>query len=130
MRLVGSGSVDIELAQVLPAAGADVNALPGSNYGATALQLSSIKGYIGITMMFLEAGAEVNAKGAVVHGRMALEGAAEHGRIDTVKLLLDAGVTLSGSRDGQYMKSLELASQNGYTAVKELIENCYRSKGH
>lgn len=90
--------------------------------GATALQVSAIKGYVGIAIMFLDTGAEVNAQAVVQHRRTALEGAAEHGRLDMVQLLLNAGVRLSGFGDAQYRKALELALKNGHHAVKRLIE--------
>jgi ankyrin repeat protein len=95
--------------------------------GVTALQVSAIKGYMGIAIMLLNAGAEVDAQAAILHGRTALEWAAEHGRIDMVQLLLNAGVRISGSRDVQYRRALELVAKNGHNTVKQLIEIRYES---
>ena len=54
----------------------------------------------------------------------------EHGRIDMVQLLLNAGVKLSGSGDAQYRTALEVASENGHNAIKQLIENHCESGGN
>ncbi|OCK74011.1 ankyrin, partial [Lepidopterella palustris CBS 459.81] len=118
---------NIELVQILLAAGADVNA-PAANYaGATSLQAAAIRGYVGIATILLDAGANTNGHAASEQGRTALEGAAEHGRIDMVQLLLNAGAELHGNGERQYRNALELASENGHNAVRRLIEAYYES---
>jgi hypothetical protein len=107
--------------------GADVNT---SVARTTALQVSAIKGYVGIAKMLLDAGADVNAPAALEYGRTALEGAAEHGRIDMVQLLLNAGARLCGPGDAQYRKAMDLAKENGHQTVRQLIKNHYESGGN
>jgi hypothetical protein len=45
--------------------------------GASALQLSATKGYLGIARRLLELGAKVDARKAELHSHIALEGAIE-----------------------------------------------------
>ncbi|TEA18189.1 Protein fem-1-like protein C [Colletotrichum sidae] len=71
--------------------GANVNQAAANYHGATALQVSAIKGYLGIAEVLIDRGAHVDAKRAAVGGRTALEGAAEHGRIDIIQYLLSMG---------------------------------------
>ncbi|KAF1828157.1 ankyrin, partial [Decorospora gaudefroyi] len=120
-------SGNIELVQVLLHAGAYVNAPAAKCAGATSLQVAALFGHVRVATILLNAGADANAHGALINGRTALEGAAEHGRIDMVQLLLNAGVDLWGNGNVQYERALQLASTNGHTAVKRLVEAHYKS---
>jgi ankyrin repeat protein len=62
--------------------GARIDSPPATDGGATALQIASLKGYIGIARRLLDLGADVNEDPAEYNERTALQGAAEHGRID------------------------------------------------
>lgn len=123
---VEEGKMDI--VQALLKHGADVNAPPHYRYGATALQFAAIGGYVGIALLLLENGAEVNAPSAKVGGRTALEGAAEHGRIDMLQFLLNARAHVTGPGGEQYERARELASENGHTAARRLLESSYYAK--
>ncbi|KAH8782231.1 ankyrin repeat-containing domain protein [Hyaloscypha sp. PMI_1271] len=113
-----------ETVELLLELGAEVNAPPAKNFGATALQFAAIKGLLGIAHLLLEYGADVNAPPAEVGGRTALEGAAEHGRIDMVQLLLNAGSNIfQEGEEAQYESAIRRASQNGHHAVRRLLES-------
>lgn len=120
-------SGNLELVQVLLDAGADVNASAAKHAGATSLQAAALSGRVRVATTLLNAGADANAGGALENGRTALEGAAEHGRIDMVQLLLNAGVDLWRDGKVQYERTLQLASRNGHTVVKKLVEAHYKS---
>lgn len=111
-----------EIAELLLAHGANVNAPPFSNSGATALQFAAIGGYLGIAFLLLGYQVDVNAAGAPINGRTALEGAAEHGRIDMIKMLLNAGADVHGEGQIQYQRALEFASNNGHHAARQMLE--------
>jgi ankyrin repeat protein len=85
MRTVETG--DIEGAQRLIDAGADVNAR--SNSGVTALMTAAGMGHLDVTRLLLEKGADVNAK--TPGNYTALMNAALTGQGEIVKVLLDAG---------------------------------------
>ena len=89
------GSLD--LVKRLLNAGADVNAPPAEDSGATALQVAAMYGFIGIACLLLGKGAEVNAPTAKMEGKTTLESAAEHGRIDMLRLLLNRGAKVKES---------------------------------
>jgi ankyrin repeat protein len=113
-----------EIVELLLEHGAEVNAPPAKEFGATALQFAAIKGLLGIAHLLLEYGADVNAPPAEVGGRTALEGAAEHGRIDMVQLLLNAGANIfQEGEEAQYESAIKRASQNGHHAVRRLLES-------
>jgi ankyrin repeat protein len=113
-----------EIVELLLELGAEVNAPPAKNFGATAVQFAAIKGLLGIAHLLLEYGADVNAPPAEVGGRTALEGAAEHGRIDMVQLLLNAGANIfQEGEEAQYESAIRRASQNGHHAVRRLLES-------
>ncbi len=114
----------LELVEVLLEYGADVNAPPAREFGATALQFAAIGGYAGIAHLLLEKGADVNAEPAEIEGRTALEGAAEHGRIDMVQLLRNAGADISESGgQGQYERALRRAWDNGHHATAKRLQS-------
>ncbi|KAL2821660.1 ankyrin repeat-containing domain protein [Aspergillus granulosus] len=114
---------DQELIDLLLAAGADVNAAPSPDGGATALQLAAIKGYLPIAQRLLEAGAQVDAWRARVAGRTALEGAAEHGRLDMVQFLLENGARTFDDGACQYHRAMGFARKNGHRTVLRLLED-------
>ncbi|KAK7957788.1 hypothetical protein PG988_012636 [Apiospora saccharicola] len=102
---------------------ADVNEPPARYAGATALQLSAIRGSIGITKKLIDRGADLNAARAPYRGRTALEGAAEHGRLDTVVLLLELGCSIDGEGRDQYIRAVKLARDNDHVAVASLLQD-------
>ncbi|KAH9211437.1 hypothetical protein DL95DRAFT_511072 [Leptodontidium sp. 2 PMI_412] len=104
-------------------AGADVNAPPAYQGGATAIQIAAIQGYLGIARKLLEVGANVNAARASFHGRTALEGAAENGRIDMLHLLLGGGTLIEGRGRRQYIRAVKLAETNGHNAAAKLLKS-------
>ncbi|KAE9373917.1 ankyrin, partial [Stipitochalara longipes BDJ] len=111
-----------EIVELLLEEGADVNAPPAREFGATALQFAAIKGLLGIACVLLQYDADVNAPAAEVDGRTALEGAAEYGRIDMVQLLLNSGANVFQDGQEQYENAMRRASENGHHAVKRLLE--------
>jgi ankyrin repeat protein len=112
-----------EIVELLLEYGADVNAPPTKEFGATALQFAAIKGLLGIAYLLLQYGADVNAPAAEVGGRTALEGAAEHGRVDTVQLLLNSRANIFEDGQEQYENAVRRASENGHHAVRRLLES-------
>ncbi|KAK3374163.1 ankyrin repeat-containing domain protein [Lasiosphaeria ovina] len=103
--------------------GADVNAPPARDSGATALQVASKMGFMGIAKLLLDHGADVNAFRARKHGRTALEGAAEHGRLDMIALLLQHGERTTGSGRRQYIRSIKLAEKMGHFVAADFLIN-------
>ncbi|KAM5353033.1 hypothetical protein ACJZ2D_017081 [Fusarium nematophilum] len=114
---------NLDTVDCLLKAGADVNAPPAFVGGGTALQLAVIKGHLGLAKQLLDLGARVNAPQAPRFGRTALEGAAEHGRLDMLELLLQHGAPTTGSERCQYIRSVKLATREGYHAAAELLRS-------
>lgn len=112
---------DLDMVGCLIQAGADVNAQPAMDCGATALQLASIKGFLGLAKQLLDWGANVNAPKAISYGRTALEGAAEHGRLDMLQLLLCHGALTTGTGLHQYIRSVQLATEEEHHEAAELL---------
>ncbi|CRL18578.1 Ankyrin repeat-containing domain [Penicillium camemberti] len=102
---------------------ARIDGPPATDGGATALQIASLKGYIGITRRLLDLGADVNEAPAKFNGRTALQGAAEHGRIDTLQMLLNEGALIVGEGEPQYRRAVELAERNGHQAAARLLRS-------
>ncbi|KAI9367451.1 hypothetical protein BJX61DRAFT_551441 [Aspergillus egyptiacus] len=113
---------NMELVNLLLRHGADINAGPARDGGATALQIAAIQGYLGIARRLIDLGGLVNAPPARVNGRTALEGAAEHGRIDMLQMLLNNGASVTDD-DGQrqYRRAIEFAERNGHHAAARLL---------
>jgi ankyrin repeat protein len=109
--------------RVLLSHGAEIDAPPARQKGATALQFAAMKGDVGIAELLLERGADVNAPAAKVDGRTALEGAAEYGRIDMVKLLLNAGALINGPGESQYARALQFAKKNSHVHTRKMLED-------
>ncbi|KAF4903676.1 2-5A-dependent ribonuclease [Colletotrichum fructicola] len=103
-------------------AGADVNAPAARSGGATALQLATIRGYLGLAKMLIDLGADINAPGARKHGRTALEAAAEHGRIDTIQYLLSQGVHTNGKGQVSYLRAIRYAELRGHLVSARLLK--------
>jgi hypothetical protein len=120
---IACGEGEKEIAELLLQSGADANAPPAKESGATALQFAAIKGSLGIAVLLLRYGAHVNAPAAEVDGRTALEGAAEHGRIDMVQMLLNAGASVIADGQTQYENAVKRASENGHYVVRKLLES-------
>ncbi|KAJ6124029.1 hypothetical protein N7471_011346 [Penicillium samsonianum] len=103
--------------------GAKIDSPPATDGGATALQIASIKGYIGIARRLLDLGADVNEAPAKYNGRTALQGAAEHGRIDMLQMLLDEGALIVGEGEPQYRRAVDLAERNGKYAAARMLRS-------
>ncbi|KAM4063688.1 ankyrin repeats (many copies) domain-containing protein [Hirsutella rhossiliensis] len=104
-------------------AGAKVDEPPYHIYGATALQLAAIKGYLGIARHLTDLGADINARGAEIHGRTALESAAEHGRLEMVQLLLCRGAETTGAWRHQHIRSIAFAKIGENLVVESLLRD-------
>lgn len=118
---------NMEIFNVLLDHGADINAPPAFDGGATALQIAAIHGYVGIAQRLLDLGADVNQGPAPKNGRTALMGAAEHGRIDMLHLLFDRGALVVGEGKCYYYEALELAESNGHYAAANLLASLQAS---
>ncbi|KAI0416361.1 ankyrin repeat-containing domain protein [Xylaria grammica] len=116
--------INLEMIEALLEAGAEVNAPPAPHGGATALQLASIKGHVGLAQRLLKVGADVDAPGAEAFGITALEGAAQNGRIDMLTLLLSHGACLTGPGRRQYVRSIIFTNDHVlyHTARKLLLD--------
>ncbi|KAM0429233.1 hypothetical protein ACHAPT_006447 [Fusarium lateritium] len=101
--------------------GADVNAPPTFDSGATALQVAAMQGHLGLARHLLDCGARVNARGATEFGRTALEVAAEQGRLDMLGLLIHRGALTTGNGRRQFVRAVKLATKEGYCAAAELL---------
>ncbi|OKO97518.1 hypothetical protein PENSUB_10312 [Penicillium subrubescens] len=93
---------------------------------ATALQIASLRGYIGIVQL-LDLGADVNEGPAKRNGRTALQGAAEYGRIDMLHMLLDKGPLVVGDAKRSYHKAVDLAERNGHMAAAKILRHFRRT---
>ena len=100
--------------------GANVNAAPTHDCGATTLQYAVIYGHFGIADLLVKKDADVNAAPAKIDCRTALEGAAEHNRIDMIRFLINAGADLSEAH-GQYERALDRALKNGHMVARRLL---------
>jgi ankyrin repeat protein len=93
--------------------GADVNAHPGRDAGATALQYAAIQGRIQVVLMLLRAGANIIAPPALKRGRTAFEVAAENGRLDTLQLLQNAASGQGILEEMNIGNAIEAAKRTG-----------------
>ncbi|KAH8883778.1 ankyrin [Thozetella sp. PMI_491] len=115
---------DLDIADCLLKAGADVNGAPARYHGGTALQLAAAQAHIGLAKHLIESGADVNAPPSKYRGRTALEAAAEHGRLDMVDLLLSHGVLTTGKGQHHYIRSVQLALSEGHNTVAHILKKC------
>jgi hypothetical protein len=90
----------MDIIEYLLEQGAQPNEAPATHAGGTALQLTAIKGQLGVAGKLLALNADVNAEPAKFDGRTAFEGATEHRRIDIMLVLFQHGVDLL--RDNHY----------------------------
>lgn len=112
----------MDLINMLLENGAKVDGLPATDGGATALQIASLKEYIGIARRLIDIGAKVNEAPAKFNGRTALQGAAEYGRIDMLQMLFNEGVSVVGDYERQYQRAVELTEQNGHYVAARLLK--------
>ena len=120
----------MEIVELLVRNGAEVNAPAARRSGATALQLAAIGGYIPIACALLNLKADIDAPSSKADGRTALEGAAEHGRLDMVKILLNAGAGSKGKDHTKFTRAIELAKDNGFSYICDLLEAHLRPEEH
>ncbi|KAG4253239.1 hypothetical protein FPRO03_07199 [Fusarium proliferatum] len=113
---------NLELVNCLLHDGANVNAPPADNSGATALQLAAIEGHLDIARELLNHGALVNARGAQSHGRTSLEGAAEYGRVNMLELLIYHGALITGHGRDQFVRAVRLATKGSFYVAADLLK--------
>lgn len=112
---------NMEVVTLLVNAGANINAPPAMDSGATALQIASIKGSIPMMEYLMSQGADPYAAGATYDGRTALEGAAEHGRKDAVELLLALSESTAWQDREQLVKAVFYAEWNAQHVVAGIL---------
>jgi ankyrin repeat protein len=105
--------------------GADPNMDAAKFYGATALQLAAIKGFVGVAEMLLEKNANLFAPAAIHGGRMPFEGAAEHGRLDMMTFLVGKGVLDVEGGARQVQRAMDLAEKYGNVEAKNHAATIY-----
>lgn len=97
---------------------ADINAVPATYAGRTALQAASGAGYIDMVGLLLNDGAEVNAPPAYSCGRTALQAAAEAGHTDIVELLLKWGGNVNAKpAEDSGKTALQAAAGGGHERI-------------
>lgn len=109
---------DLELARLLLAAGADVEAK--GRYGMTPLHRAAYNGLTEAVRLLSAAGADVNAVDR--RGHTPLYYAAEKGDTDAVRLLLEAGGSIQAALDKGWNKLHFAASAGLADKVRELLE--------
>ncbi|TDZ67335.1 B-cell lymphoma 3 protein [Colletotrichum trifolii] len=92
---------DLPMIDLLLEEGANVNQAAANYHGATALQLSAIKGYLGIAEVLIDRGAHVDAKRAAY--------------------LLSMGVSTSGSGRLQYLRAIKFAELEGHMVAANML---------
>jgi len=118
------GSGDIDVAELLIASGADVNAKPakGGMYGRTPLHFAAIYGHRDIASLLISKGADIHAvcPWGSDHGQTALHLAARTGQVEVVEYLLAEGLDVN-VRDSKGQTALDLAKKQNHTEVIELL---------
>ncbi|KAH8711934.1 ankyrin repeat-containing domain protein [Phaeosphaeriaceae sp. PMI808] len=109
-----------QLVRELIGLGANVNADPQKNRGATALQFAAINGDFEILDMLLDAGANINAAPGDRDGRTAIEGAAEWGHLDMIKYLLDKGADIQNPQN--YRRTVYRAWTKGHQTQARVVQ--------
>jgi ankyrin repeat protein len=110
---------DLELADILVAAGANVKA--ANRDGATPLSLASINGNAPMIEKLLKAGADPNEKGP--KGELPLLFAARNGNVDAIRVLLDNKADINAKETLRGTTALMWAAEQGHpAAVKYLIQ--------
>ncbi|KAF4956268.1 hypothetical protein FSARC_11624 [Fusarium sarcochroum] len=114
---------DLDMVGYLLDKGANINAPPAFQNGATALQCAARNGHLGLANQLLHLGARVNARGARHSGSSALEGAAGHGRLDMIELLLYHGAATTGFGRKQLVTAVGRAKRNTFHAAAEWLQS-------
>ncbi|RDW66551.1 hypothetical protein BP6252_10186 [Coleophoma cylindrospora] len=121
---------NIELVQLLLAAGADVNAPAAQEEGRTALQAAAEGGYfelvqllLAAVQLLLAAGADVNAPAAQGEGRTALQAAAKGGHFEVVQILLATSADVNAlPPEFRFGKTaLQAAAARGHFQMVQLL---------
>ena len=120
----------LELAHLLIAAGAEVNARPAETYydefeiGAslTALQAAAADGNTDLVRILVQAGANVNARAVPPNGISAISAAARFGNQELVQLLLESGAKANvPARTDQDTPVLVSAINRGELGMAEIL---------
>lgn len=112
----------IDVMKLLLDHGADVNAVPATPRGLTALQIVSNCGHLDAMNFLLGRGADVNAVPAPNGGMTALGAAAEGGYVDAMNLLLAHGAdvgAVSGLWSG--VTALQIAANGGHLDAMRVL---------
>jgi ankyrin repeat protein len=117
---------DKSLVELLIARGANVNASPFPEAGATALQFAARNANFEILEILLAAGAELNAPPGHHHGMSAIEGAAAQGRLDMVRYLLQRGADMRGRKNLNYRRTVYRAWNQGHRPLANIIQEWKR----
>ncbi|RDA94437.1 hypothetical protein CP533_2254 [Ophiocordyceps camponoti-saundersi (nom. inval.)] len=113
---------DLEIAELLLAAGANINALPARMDGRTALQAASEGGHLGIVEWLLANGANVRDEPADDEGRTALQAASEGGHLAIIERLLAEGAKVNDEPAfDEGRTALQAASEGGHLAIIERL---------
>jgi uncharacterized protein len=108
---------DLETAQSLVAAGADVNAT--NRFGVTPLSLACTNGNAAIVGLLLKAKADANL--ALPGGESPLMTAARTGKVDALKVLLINGADVKAKDAGHGQTALMWAAAEGNVAAVEML---------
>ncbi|KAL8904793.1 MAG: hypothetical protein Q9171_006911 [Xanthocarpia ochracea] len=120
-----------EVVHVILEAGADINAIPSTEDGRTALQEAASQGNLELVQLLLQKGADVNTPAAKVRGVTALEAASIQGHLAVVVQLLHAGADVNGnSSESGGRTALQGAAELGrLDIVSLLLENDRKMEG-
>ncbi len=108
---------DLNIVELLIAAGADVNA--ATRYNITPLSLACMNGNAAMIERLLKAGADANATSE--EGQSALMTAALTGKVDAIKVLLADGAKVNVEEPNRGQTPLMWAASEGNTAAAELL---------
>ena len=108
---------DLEMADMLIAAGADVQA--ANREGATPLSLAALNGSAAMVGRLLQAGADVNEKGP--HGETPLMFGSRNGSVETIRLLLDRKADVNARESLRGTTALMWAAEQGHARAAQLL---------
>jgi ankyrin repeat protein len=108
---------DVEIAQILLAAGARANA--ANKYGVTPISLACTNGSAAMIERLIRAGADPNSK--LPEGETALMTASRTGRLDAVQVLLKHGAEVNAKETWRGQTALMWAAAEGHVEVVQAL---------